>query len=289
MERGEFEGFGGLRIVADAFGAPESCPVVLVHSGGQLKEFWHGSARALAEAGRYALCVDLRGHGESGHALDGRYDLDAQVQDLRAVLSALPSRALVVGAGLGGIIALATVGESAPHLVSGLALVDVNIWFEEAMLKRLHAALIERTTRIEAPEQIVDALTAAHPGEPAPVDRERLLTAFTRRQDGRLEWRGDPRALESTDLFGQQERLGEAAARITAPVVLMRGSLNETISNQNLQRLQATIKGSEIAEIEGADPRLAAGSLESTAKQSAVHTIRAGPAFARCAAPTRRS
>ncbi len=196
MERREFEGFGGLRIVADAFGAAEAPPVVLVHSGGQAKEFWHGSAKALAEAGRYAICIDLRGHGESGHAPDGRYDLDAQVQDLRAVLSALPSRALVVGAGLGGIIALATVGESAPHLVSGLALVDVNIWFEEAELKRLHAALIERTTRAETSEQIVDALSAAHPGEPAPADRQRLLTAFTRRQDGRLEWRGDPKALD---------------------------------------------------------------------------------------------
>ena len=76
MERREFEGFGGLRIVADAFGAPDSSPVVLVHSGGQSKEFWHGSAMALAEAGRYALCVDLRGHGESGHASDGRYDLE---------------------------------------------------------------------------------------------------------------------------------------------------------------------------------------------------------------------
>ena len=252
MERREFEGFGGLRIVADAFGSPESSPVVLVHSGGQSKEFWHGSARALAEAGRYALCVDLRGHGESGHASDGRYDLDAQVQDLRAVLSALPSRALVVAAGLGGIIALATVGESAPHLVSGLALVDVNIWFEEAELKRLHAALIERTTRVETSEQITNALAAAHPGEPAPADRQRLLTAFTQQQDGRLEWRGDPKALESTDLFDQQERLGEAAARISAPVVLMRGSLNETISNERLLRMQAMIKGSEIVEIEGA-------------------------------------
>ena len=252
MERREFEGFGGLRIVADAFGAAESPPVVLVHSGGQAKEFWHGSARALAEAGRYAICIDLRGHGESGHAPDGRYDLDAQVQDLRAVLSALPSRALVVGAGLGGITALAAVGESAPHLVSGLALVDVNIWFEEAELKRLHAALIERTTSAETSEQIVDALTAAHPGEPAPADRQRLLSAFTRQQDGRLEWRGDPKALESTDLFGQQERLSEAAARIAAPVVLMRGSLNETISNERFLRLQAMIKGSEIVEIEGA-------------------------------------
>ena len=159
MERREFEGFGGLRIVADAFGSPEAPRLSFSCTrAGRRRNSGTDLPQALAEAGRYAICVDLRGHGESGHAADGRYDLDAQVQDLRAVLSALPSRALVVAAGLGGIIALATVGESAPHLVSGLALVDVNIWFEEAELKRLHAALIERTTRVETSDQIVNAL-----------------------------------------------------------------------------------------------------------------------------------
>lgn len=258
MERREFEGFGGLRIVADAFGNAESPPVVLVHSGGQSKEFWHGSAQALAEAGRYAICIDLRGHGESGHAADGRYDLDAHIQDLRAVLSSLPTRALVVGAGLGAIIALATVGESAPHLVSGLALVDVNIWFEEAALKRLHTALLERTTAVDAPDKIAAAVAAAHPGEPTPAVTERLLASFAKRGDGKLEWRGDPKALQGSDLFSQQDRLTEAAGRIVGPVVLVRGSLNDTISNENLQRLQATIKGSELVEIEGAGHFLAA-------------------------------
>src|SRR5579872_2080994 len=107
MDRRDFVGFGGIRLAGDAFGAPESPPVVLLPSGGQTKEFWHISARALADAGRYAICIDLRGHGDSGHAADGRYDLDAHVKDLQAILAVLPSRALVVGAGLGAIIALA--------------------------------------------------------------------------------------------------------------------------------------------------------------------------------------
>ncbi|WP_254515229.1 alpha/beta fold hydrolase [Novosphingobium sp. G106] len=221
------------------------------------KEFWHGSAQALAQAGRHAICVDLRGHGESGHAADGRYDLDAYIQDLRAILASLPSRAVVVGAGLGAIIALAAVGESAPHLVSGLALVDINIWFEEGVLERLHAALLERTMGAQLPEQIADAVSAAHPGEPAPGVK-RLLASFDQRGDGRLAWRGDPKALEGSDLFVQQDRLSEAASRIAAAVVLMRGALNATISNQDLQRLQALIPGAELAEIEGAGHFLAA-------------------------------
>jgi flavin reductase (DIM6/NTAB) family NADH-FMN oxidoreductase RutF/pimeloyl-ACP methyl ester carboxylesterase len=258
MERLDFAGFGGVRLAGDAFGSPQAPPVVLVPSGGETKELWHGSARALAAAGRYAICIDLRGHGHSSHAADGRYDLDAHVQDLRAILAALPSRALVVATGLGAIISLVTVGESAPHLVAGLALVDVNIWFEEVEVKRLHAALLQRTTGAGAAGNIVDALTAVHPGEPAPAGIDRLLSAFATGKDGRLEWRGDHRALASVDIVLQQDRLSVAASRIVAPVTLVRGSLNATISNENLQRLKALIPGAEMVEIEGAGHFLAA-------------------------------
>lgn len=258
MEKRYFDGFGGVQVCAQTFGSQDSPSVVFLHSGGQSKEFWYASAQAIADAGRFAICIDLRGHGESGHAADGRYDLDAHISDLRAILASLPSRSLVVGAGLGAIIALAAVGESAPHLVSGLALVDINIWFEEAALSRLHQALLDRTTGADAPDQIAQAVAAAHPGEPAPAVTERLLASFEKQEDGRLEWRGDPRALEGSDLLAQQDRLTAAAGRIVAPVVLLRGSLNDTISNENLQRLQATIPGSELVEIEGAGHFLAA-------------------------------
>jgi len=245
-------------LAGDAFGPPQAPPVLLLPSGGQTKEFWHGSAKALAEAGRYAICVDLRGHGDSGHAADGRYDLDAYIQDLRAILSALPSRAQVVAAGAGGIIALAAVGESAPHLVTGLSLVDVNIWFEEEVLKRLHAGLLERTMGSSAPTQIAAAIAAAHPGEPAPAVTGRMLAAFAYSEEGQLEWRGDPRALASTSLVSQPDRLGTAASRITVPVMLIRGSLNTTITNESLRRLQSMIPGAELAEIEGAGHFIAA-------------------------------
>ena len=258
MERRDLQGFGGVRLAADAFGSPDSPAVVLIPSGGQTREFWHGPAKALAQAGRYAICVDLRGHGDSGHAADGHYDLEPYVQDLRAVLAALPNRALVVGAGLGAIIALAAVGESAPHLVSGLVLVDINIWFEEDLLKRLHAAFLERTVGASAPEQITQAILAAHPGEPAPGATDRLLSAFAADEDGRLEWRGDRRALEFGDLYSEQARLGVAASHIFAPVMLIRGSLNSTISNETLLRLKSMIPGAELGEIEGVGHFMAA-------------------------------
>jgi flavin reductase (DIM6/NTAB) family NADH-FMN oxidoreductase RutF/pimeloyl-ACP methyl ester carboxylesterase len=251
MERLDFKGFGGVNLAATAFGSPENPSVLLLPSHGQTREFWYGSAAALAEAGRYAICVDLRGHGDSAHSPDGQYALDAYIGDLHAILAALPNRAVAVTAGLGALIALAAVGEGAPHLVSGLALVDANIWIDQAVAARMGRALASRNMVFEDPAQIVNAIAAAYPSEPRPIS-DRIMAAYARRDDGRFHWRGDPNALATGNLPAFETRLTEAAARIATPVTLIRGSLNETVSGDTTRKLQDLIKGSEVAEIEGA-------------------------------------
>ena len=251
MEQLDFKGFGGVHIAGTAFGSPDNPSVLLLPSHGQTREFWYGSAAALAEAGRYAICVDLRGHGDSAHSPDGQYLLDAYIGDLCAILAALPNRAVVVTAGLGALIAMAAVGEGAPDLVSGLALVDANIWVEQAVAARMGQALESRTVEFDDPSQIVDAIAAAYPSEPRPVT-DRIMAAYARRDDGRFYWRGDPRALASGSLPAFEVRLTEAVGRTLCPVTLIRGSLNATVSSAVTEKLQALIRGAEIAEIEGA-------------------------------------
>ncbi len=252
MKRLDFEGFGSMQLAADAFGSPDDPGVLLIPTAGQPRSFWHGPAKALADAGRYAICVDLRGHGDSGHAMDGRYDIDAHVADLRAILAALPSRYFVVAAGLGAIVAIVAVGEGAPHLVSGLALVDATIWFDVAVTRRLQAALAQRTAEFDSPAAILNAIVAYHPTEPQPVAIDRLLSAYERGEDGGFRWRGDPRALGPADFLDQEKRLDAAVLRIATPVTLIRGSLNETISAETISRLQGMIPNAEAREIEGA-------------------------------------
>jgi len=252
MERLDFKGFGGVNLVATAFGSPENPPVLLLPSMGQVRQFWFGTAEALAEAGRYAICVDLRGHGDSDHSPDGQYGFDASIGDLCAILAVLPSRAVLVSAGLGARVAMAAIGEGAPHLVTGLALIDANIWVEQAVVDRLGGAMALRSSSFDDPEKIVDAVAAAYPNEPRPTLTDRMMAAYTKRDDGQYIWRGDARVLAAANLPDMEERLSAAAARIAAPVVLIRGSLNETVSSEVMEKLQALIPGSEIAEIEGA-------------------------------------
>ena len=251
MERLDFKGFGGVNLAATAFGSHENPSVLLLPSHGQTRELWYGTAAALAEAGRYAICVDLRGHGDSAYSPDGQYALDAYIGDLQAILAALPNRAVVVTAGLGALIALAAVGEGAPHLASGLALVDANIWIDQAVASRMGQALASRTMEFDDPAEIVNAIAAAYPSEPRPMP-DRIMAAYARQDDGRFHWRGDPKAVAAGNLPEFETRLTAAAARIATPVTLVRGSLNETVSGETTRKLQDLIKGSEVAEIEGA-------------------------------------
>jgi len=258
MENRVFEGFGGVRVTASAFGSPHDPPVLFVPSHGQTREFWFGSAEALADAGRYAICIDLRGHGDSGHSPDGQYGLDCHASDLRAILAALPSRAFVVAAGFGALATIAAVGEGAPHLVSGLALVDANIWFESAMVEHMGEAIRRRATDFDDAAMIADAISATYPTEPRQPLTERVLAAYGRRADGGFQWRGDPRALHFGPIADIEARLAAAAPAIGAPVMLIRGSLNATVSEESTRRLQAMIRDSEISEIEGVGHYVAA-------------------------------
>ncbi len=98
--------------------------MIMLPGGGQSRAIWDEAGRALAAAGRYVVTLDLRGHGQSARADDRRYDLDAHVRDLSAILAQFSSRPVIVGAGLGGWIALATLGEGEPDLATALVLVD---------------------------------------------------------------------------------------------------------------------------------------------------------------------
>ena len=252
METLSFKGFGGVNIAATAFGLPENPPVVLLPSMGQVRQFWFGTAKALAEAGRYAICVDLRGHGDSDPSRNGQYDVDDYIDDLRAVVAALPSRAVVVSAGMGARAAILAVGEGAPHLVTGVALIDTNIWVEQAVVERLGGAMAMRSDSFADPDKIIDAIAAAYPSEPRPAMTERMLAAYEQRDDGRYYWRGDANALAPGNLPDMEERLTTAATRMGTPVTLIRGSLNETVSADVTQKLAELIPGAEIAEIDGA-------------------------------------
>ena len=100
----EFIGVGGVVLTADEYGSEEHPCVLLLPGITQTRKVWVSAAKALAQAGRYVISLDLRGHGGSDSPNDCNYSLDAFMGDLVAVLAQLESRPVVVGSNFGGWI-----------------------------------------------------------------------------------------------------------------------------------------------------------------------------------------
>lgn len=122
----EFKGFAGIRLEADDIGSADDPSIVLLHGPGQTRKDWGEVAEALYQAGRHVINLDLRGHGGSEWPTDGRYDVEAYVEDLRAVLGQMRTRPVVIAVTLAGRIATLALAEDAATLASGLVLVDVS-------------------------------------------------------------------------------------------------------------------------------------------------------------------
>lgn len=246
-----FKGFGGVELAAEAWGAEEDPAVLLLHGGGQSRHSWRAAAEILAAAGRYVLAFDARGHGDSAWPTDGRYDLEAEIGDVKAILAQMSSRPVVIGATRGAMIALAALGEAGPALASGLVIVDASPWLDPDEAKRVSALLGANTGGFGTVEEAVAASLALAPGREPPKDLN-LVRARLRQDDaGRYHWKWDPRFLSGlgSDAAAQLEA---AAAGIAVPTLVIRGADSRFVSAEKAQRLTKIIPGAEYLEIEGA-------------------------------------
>lgn len=212
----EFAGFAGLTLVADTYGEEEHPSVLLIPGATQSRKIWRDAAKALAAAGRYVVCLDLRGHGESGRPNDGNYQLDAFIADLVAVLAQLSSRPVIIGSTFGGWVALTALGEVATPLATGLVvtnpLQDVKELSARAMSSEVQRMVSENSARDDF-------------------------------DDGVFAGGFDFKELEA--------RMHRSAPKLQIPTMIVRGLQSELSSAQSSQALTALIPNAELAEIEG--------------------------------------
>ncbi|MEN2740221.1 alpha/beta hydrolase [Microbacterium sp. X-17] len=172
---------------------------LLVHGLGSSGALMWRYGVALAEAGWYALAVDLRGHGTAPRTLD--YTLAAYASDLAELRSADGVWDLVLGHSLGGA-AVTLVAADDAHWTRRLILVDPALQMSsserETIRKSQEAAFADPT---------VDAVWTEHPNW-HPQDIE--LKALATRQASR--W-----AIEQTSTQNAEWDLRGAAARLTVP------------------------------------------------------------------------
>jgi len=142
----EFIGVGGVALTADEYGSEEHPCVVLLPGLTQTRKVWESAAKALAQAGRYVISLDLRGHGGSESPKDCNYSLDAFMGDLVAVLAQLESRPVVVGSNFGGWIGLAALGNTSAPIATGLVLTNPPPEFQSLNNKSIAKTVSERAS-----------------------------------------------------------------------------------------------------------------------------------------------
>jgi alpha-beta hydrolase superfamily lysophospholipase len=128
---------------------PERPPeggVVVLHGAGSTKENHHDMARAARGGGLAAVAFDMRGHGATGGALDGRV-----LDDVETIASLLPRPLALRGSSMGGFIAIA-----AAERLQAQAIVAVCPASAEGLRRGLRSGELDFPADLPALEALLD-------------------------------------------------------------------------------------------------------------------------------------
>ncbi|MFD3459682.1 alpha/beta fold hydrolase [Nocardia fluminea] len=124
--------------------------ILLLHAGGEHRGVWVPVASRINAAGFRTVAFDLRGHGDSTGEANV---LRAVAHDVVEMVRREPDPLVVVGASVGGLAAIAALGEpDIARRVAGLILVDVvprsdpdrvRAWLSEIGLRDQRTDLVE--------------------------------------------------------------------------------------------------------------------------------------------------
>lgn len=244
-------GSGGLALTADVWGDPSQPGVLLLHGGGQTRHAWGTTGAVLAQAGWYAVSLDLRGHGDSAWAEDGDYSIEAYADDLVAVVRSFARPPAVVGASLGGLTALLAAGESGCAMLA-LVLVDCAPRLEPDGVQRIMAFMRGGLAGFASLEEAADAVAAYMPHRKRPKDLGGLRKNLRLHDDGRYRWHWDPRFVSGEQRPSpsrQPDRLLTAARQLRVPTLLVRGRMSDVVSEAGAAEFVASVPHAEFIDV----------------------------------------
>jgi non-heme chloroperoxidase len=254
-----FEVDEGMKLVADAAGDPSHPPVLLLHGGGQTRHSWRETADALADAGWYAVSLDLRGHGDSDWSPNGDYSHVSFSSDVVRTARSFETPPVLVGASLGGIsslLALDRAKDEVEPLARALVLVDIATQMEQSGAERIISFMAGNPDGFASIAEAADAVSSYNPHRSRPRSLDGLARNLRMHPDGRYRWHWDPAFIEGrferSEKMHDPDLLERAARGLTLPTLLVRGKLSDLLSQAGAEAFLAQVPHAKFADVSGA-------------------------------------
>ena len=261
--RAGFIGSEGNRLAADIREAEEPHGVaLLLHGGGQTRHAWDATAKRLATRGVTSITLDARGHGQSEWVSSKAYSFKRIAADLAEVTTQVTTRfgekPVLIGASMGGLAAMLVCESYAADLFRALILVDITPQMEQSGVDRILGFMAERSAEgFASVEEAAEAIAAYLPNRARPRSLDGLSKNLRRRDDGRWYWHWDPAFVSGPEPIESEpgdygERLTEGLRRARMPILLVRGSRSELVSEAAVKSFMATVPHARFADVAGA-------------------------------------
>lgn len=243
-------------------------PLLCLHGGGQTAYMFEELGAAFA--GRdHVLAIDLPSHGDSDPLPDEgwtRHELAASVPPVMGAFGF--DRAVIVGASLGGITAM-TLAARHPALVAGIVLIDIGHRVEPEGVRRI-VEFLSAHESFASLEEAAGEIAKYSPFRKS-FRAESLTRNLRQRPDGRWVWKHsmgrrfraqremtgvDPADMAAANTL--MEGLDGDAARLTCPVLVLRGERSDVLSDDGAEEVARLIPDARLARVRNAG-HLAAG------------------------------
>lgn len=221
-------------------------PFVLLHGYGNDAHVWDDFVPVIAPYYR-TLALDLRGHGDSDHDPELRYDHDAAADDLEVALAELGlSRLVLAGHSFGGRVAMRFAGRH-PEMLAGLVIVDAGPDLDPRGVLRIRLDAQQADPTFGSTAEYERVLALAYPLAKPDTLARMARHGLRLRSDGRLERKTDPRfgaprAGLSSEALAERMRAESSAlwadlSRVSCPALVVRGAASDVLSADTAERM----------------------------------------------------